>query len=114
VPTKCLVVIAGFRRGTDRRIMEAYRGPIEESPLAPWGVQLAGIFPRTRACELCTRASAPRVAPRRRCTDVIGTRLRSRGTRAFYRVRIPAASREAATDICGKLRSRRRVRVLKS
>jgi hypothetical protein len=35
---------------------------------------------------------------------VIGTRIRSRGTHAFYRVRIPAATREAATDICGKLR----------
>ena len=35
---------------------------------------------------------------------VIGTRMRTRGTRAFYRVRIPAATREAATDICGKLR----------
>ena len=34
---------------------------------------------------------------------VIGTRMRSRGTQAFYRVRIPAATREAATEICNRL-----------
>jgi hypothetical protein len=34
---------------------------------------------------------------------VIGTRIRSRGTRAFYRVRIPAATRDAAAEVCGKL-----------
>jgi hypothetical protein len=35
---------------------------------------------------------------------VIGTRFRSRGTRAFYRVRIPAATRAAAGEICDRLR----------
>ena len=49
---------------------------------------------------------------------VIGTRLRSRGTRAFYRVRIPAATRAAATEsatlhkaggACVVLKSSRRV-----
>ena len=38
---------------------------------------------------------------------VIGTRLRSRGTRAFYRVRIPAATREAANTLCARLRTER-------
>src|SRR5881394_3686564 len=41
-PTKCLILVAAFRRGSDRRMMEAYGGPIEESPIAPWGVQVAG------------------------------------------------------------------------
>jgi hypothetical protein len=35
---------------------------------------------------------------------VIGTLMRSRGTRAFYRVRIPAATRTAATEVCDRLR----------
>jgi len=35
---------------------------------------------------------------------VIGTRMRSRGTQAFYRVRIPAATRTTATEICDRLR----------
>jgi hypothetical protein len=103
-PTRCLVLAAAFRRGTDRRMMEAYRGPIEASPIAPWGVQLAGNFSKDRALASYARAKAQHaavlgdVAPM-----VIGTRLRSRGTRAFYRVRIPAATRQAATEICGKL-----------
>ena len=105
-PTRCLVLVAGFRRGGERRVIEAYSGPIEESPLSPWGVQVAGNFSKAIAlASLCARAARATpsllsdVAPM-----VIGTRMRSRGTRAFYRVRIPAATREAATDICGKLR----------
>src|SRR5262245_37024789 len=46
--TRCLVLVAAFRRGTDRRIYEAYGapygGPVQEGPLAPWGVQVAGNF----------------------------------------------------------------------
>lgn len=108
-PTRCLVLVAAFRRGTDRRVMEAYvgptLGPIEESPLSPWGVQVAGNFSKAVALASYARARERHasllsdVAPM-----VIGTRIRSRGTHAFYRVRIPAATREAASDICGKLR----------
>jgi len=108
-PTRCLVLVAAFRRGTDRRVMEAYvgptMGPIEESPLSPWGVQVAGNFSKAIALASYARARERHasllsdVAPM-----VIGTRIRSRGTHAFYRVRIPAATREAATDICSKLR----------
>jgi hypothetical protein len=108
-PTRCLVLVAAFRRGSDRRMLEAYTspytGPIEESPLSPWGVQVAGNFSKAIALASYARARARHasllgdIAPM-----VIGTRMRSRGTRAFYRVRIPAATREAATDICGKLR----------
>ena len=103
-PTRCLVLVAGFRRGTDRRLIEAYRGPIEESPLAPWGVQVAGNFSKELALASYTRAFARHgdilgeVVPM-----IIGTRLRSRGTHAFYRVRIPAATRAAAIGICARL-----------
>jgi hypothetical protein len=105
LPTRCLVLVAGFRRGGERRVIEAYSGPIEESPLSPWGVQVAGNFSKAIALASYARARERHaallsdVAPM-----VIGTRMRSRGTRPFYRVRIPAATREAATDICGKLR----------
>jgi hypothetical protein len=104
-PTRCLVLVAGFRRGGERRVIEAHSGPIEESPLSPWGVQVAGNFSKAIALASYARARARHasllsdVAPM-----VIGTRMRSRGTRPFYRVRIPAATREAATDICGRLR----------
>jgi hypothetical protein len=105
-PTRCLILVAAFRRGRDTRIIEAYRGPIEESPLAPWGVQLAGNFSKERALASYARARERHAALLNEVVPmVIGTRMRSRGTRAFYRVRIPAATRAAAGEMCRKLRA---------
>jgi len=62
-------------------VFEAYRGPIEESPIAPWGVQVAGNFSKEIALASYARAFTRHgdilgeVVPM-----VIGTRLRSRGT----------------------------------
>jgi hypothetical protein len=104
-PTRCLIVVASFRRDGGRRAIATYGGPIEQSPLAPWGVQLAGNFSKSVALASYGRVRQHHagilgdVAPM-----VIGTRLRSRGTGAFYRVRIPAATRAAATDMCDRLR----------
>lgn len=81
---------------------------IAEAPFAPWGVQLAGNFSKGRAL-----ASFRRAAGQHRSIIgelqpmVIGTRLRSRGTRAFYRVRLPAANRADATALCRKIQSDR-------
>ena len=36
---------------------------------------------------------------------IIGTRLRTRGTQAFYRIRIPAQSRQAADELCSRIRT---------
>jgi len=104
-PTKCLIVVAAFRRGTGRRpVAEPYEGPIAESPLAPWGVQVAGNFSKAMALSTYARARQRFAAILGEATPmVIGTRLRSRGTHAFYRVRIPAGTREAAAEICGRL-----------
>jgi hypothetical protein len=104
-PTRCLILVASFRRGTDRRMIEAYQRPIGESPLAPWGVQIAGNFSKQLALATYARERQRHAAI---LTDVapmvIGTRLRSRGTHAFYRVRIPAPTRVAATELCDRLR----------
>jgi len=108
-PTKCLILVAAFRRGSDRRMVEAYGGPIEESPISsspisPWGVQVAGNFSKEIALASYARAFTRHgdilgeVVPM-----VIGTRLRSRGTHAFYRVRIPVATRAAAIGMCARL-----------
>ena len=100
----CLELVANFRNGVDRRVFVASSGPITESPLAPWGIQIAGDFSKDRALAIYARARQryaavlSDVAPM-----VIGTRLRSRGTGAFYRVRVPAATREAATEFCNRL-----------
>jgi hypothetical protein len=71
---------------------------------APWGVQLAGNF--SKAIALATYGRA-----RQRYASIIGelqpmiigTRLRSRGTRAFYRVRVPAHSRNEANELCNRI-----------
>jgi len=70
----------------------------------PWGVQLAAGFLRDRAL-----ASYARVM--KRLTPVIGEHdpmllgsiWRSRGTRTFYQVRIGAATRAEANDLCQRI-----------
>lgn len=96
----CLAVIAELRRegggGDD----------ISGAPLTSWGVQLAGNFSKARALAQFARA-ARRYA--RIIGDaqpmIIGRRLRSRGTRRFYQVRLPAASRAAANAVCGRIQA---------
>jgi len=36
---------------------------------------------------------------------IIGRVLRSRGTKKFYQVRLPAATRQAAQVLCGRIRA---------
>ena len=60
------LLVAGFRRGGERRVIEAYSGPIEESPIAPWGVQVAGNFSKAVAlASLCAGEGAPCLDPER-------------------------------------------------
>ncbi len=76
------------------------------TPLSPWGVQLAGNFSKAIALASFERA-------RQRYAGVIGNVrpmiigrvLRSRGTRKFYQVRLPAATRQAAQAMCGRIRA---------
>jgi hypothetical protein len=103
-PTRCLILAASFRRGTDRRMVAAYEGPVQESPISPWGVQIAGNFSKERALATYARVRQRYASLLSDVTPmVIGTRIRSRGTHALYRVRIPAPTRQAAGDICAKL-----------
>lgn len=75
------------------------------TPFAPWGVQLAGNFSKARALAAYRRSQSRYASI---LADVqpmiIGTRLRSRGTRAFYRVRAPAQSRREANALCERIR----------
>jgi hypothetical protein len=77
-----------------------------EAPFAPWGVQLAGNFSKDRALASFSRARqtyASVIGDAR--PMIIGTRLRYRGTRAFYRVRVPAPTRAAAAELCNRIRA---------
>jgi soluble lytic murein transglycosylase-like protein len=73
----------------------------EQAAVAPWGVQLAGNFSKATALASFERA---RQRYSRILGDlppmIIGTRLRSRGTRPFYRVLVPASSRAKADQVC--------------
>lgn len=81
---------------------------IAEAPFAPWGVQLAGNFSKARALATFQRAGARHRAIIGALPPmVIGTRLRSRGTRAFYRVRLPAATRAEAIALCRRIQADR-------
>lgn len=70
-----------------------------------WGVQLAAGFSRDKALAMYARAM-------KRLGAVIGDQdpsllssvMRSRGTRAFYQVRIGADTRPAADDLCNRIR----------
>ncbi|HEX2510727.1 MAG TPA: lytic transglycosylase domain-containing protein [Microvirga sp.] len=95
----CLQVVAALR------IPSRGEPEPEAAVFAPWGVQLAGNFSKALALSSFARARrsyASIIGDVR--PMVIGTRLRSRGTRAFYRIRVPAPTREAAGALCDRLR----------
>ena len=70
-----------------------------------WGVQLAAGFDRDKALAMYARAM-------KRLSAVIGDQdpsllgsvMRSRGTRTFYQVRIGADTRPGADDLCNRIR----------
>jgi len=82
-PQSCRQIVAALRipgRG-DETI---------EAPFAPWGVQLAGNFSKERALATFRRTSQTYASLLKDMRPmIIGTRLRYRGTRTFYRVRAP-------------------------
>jgi Transglycosylase SLT domain/SPOR domain len=96
----CLQVAAALQKGTPATRIEV----AVAAGFAPWGVQLAGNF--SKAIALATYARS-----RQRYASIIGdlqpmiigTRLLSRGTRAFYRVRLPAQSRSEANALCNRI-----------
>jgi hypothetical protein len=106
--TSCLQVTAALRRGRAGQPQIAGAAADAEPaipPPAPWGVQLAGNFSKDLALQSYAREARAyanvlgAVQPM-----IIGTLLRSRGTKAFYRVRVPAQTREAAQATCSRIR----------
>lgn len=95
-----------------RQIVAVLRQPgrgnanVIEAPFAPWGVQLAGNFSKDQALSTYRRASMAYASVLKDTRPmIIGTRLRYRGTRTFYRVRAPAETRKDAEDLCQKIRA---------
>jgi len=74
------------------------------APLAPWGVQLAGNFSKARALAAFQRHGQRYAAIIGEMRPmIIGRLLRSRGTRRFYQIRLPAASRQVAEALCSRI-----------
>jgi hypothetical protein len=97
-PQNCLQIVASLRIPG--------RGDTLEAPFAPWGVQLAGNFSKERALATFRRSSGLYSSLLGETRPmIIGTRLRYRGSRTFYRIRVPAQTRDAANALCGKIRS---------
>lgn len=71
---------------------------------ASWGVQLAGNFSKALALAGFERArSAYADILKGLQPMIIGTRLNSRGTKPFYRIRVPAVSQAEAAALCRSL-----------
>jgi len=96
----CIALTAALRRDGGSGVGEELSG----APWAPWGVQLAGNFSKGLALAAFERASQRYAAVIGNLQPmIIGRLLRSRGTRRFYQVRLPAASRQAAADLCARI-----------
>ena len=102
--TTCRELMALLRRAPNTFI-DHLEDHVRLAAARLWGVQLAAGFDRTRALAMYARAIS-------RLGAVIGdqdpsllaTRLRSRGSRTFYQVRIGADTRGAADDLCNRIR----------
>lgn len=81
-------------------------GYAEEGVWAPWGVQLSGGFSRALALSTYARAQArhPDLLAERR-PMVVTARMGGRGTRAYYRIRVPHETRREANAHCAALRA---------
>jgi Transglycosylase SLT domain/SPOR domain len=82
--------------------------PIAIAAFAPWGVQLAGNFSKSLALASFERTRSRYATVLADAQPmVIGTRLRTRGFSAFYRVRVPAQTRAEANALCTRIRQAR-------
>jgi hypothetical protein len=87
---------------TIRRVQPAAEP--DAAPFAPWGIQLAGSFSKAAALASFARARHSYSAVLGDVRPlIIGTRLLSRGTRPYYRVRVGEPNRAAADLLCSKI-----------
>jgi hypothetical protein len=95
-PRSCIEITAALR---------AEEGA-DQLPLAPWGVQLSGNFSKAIAIASFERARQRYYGILGNLRPmIIGTVVRSRGTRPFYRVLVPASSRAEADQVCRAIKA---------
>jgi hypothetical protein len=81
--------------------------PEIETATGPWGVQVAGNFSRARAISAYVglQKRYPALLAER-LPMIVSGRMRGRGTRAFYQMRVPMQSREEADRFCAELKAK--------
>jgi Transglycosylase SLT domain/SPOR domain len=93
----CLTLIASLRT-------TVAASPVVSGWFAPWGVQIAASFNRGSALRAYERVQHDYYSIiGGKNPFVLGSVVRSRGTRPFYRVRVPAQNRPEAEKICAAL-----------
>lgn len=103
-PTSCRDLMAMLKRAPNPFVAELEQH-VELAAAKIWGVQLAAGFDRNKALAMYSRAVT-------RLSAVIGERdpsllssvVRSRGSHAFYQVRIGTDTRPEADDLCNRIR----------
>jgi hypothetical protein len=104
LPKSCPELIALLKRAPNPFVEELERH-IKIVDASAWGVQLSAGFSRARALTDYANASKRlRGLLTGHDPSILSTMLRSRGTRAFYQVRIGAETRPAADNLCTRIR----------
>lgn len=103
-PAACETLMALLRRAPNPFI-EQLDERVRLVAASAWGVQLAAGFSRNRVLQSYARILQRFDAVlRERDPSILGSVLRSRGTRAFYQVRVGADTRAGADELCARLR----------
>jgi hypothetical protein len=103
-PTSCRDLMALLNRAPNAFVAELEQH-VELAAAKIWGVQLAAGFDRNRALAMYSRAvTRLSAAIGERDPSLLSSVMRSRGTRAFYQVRIGADTRSEADELCGRIR----------
>jgi hypothetical protein len=103
--TSCAAVRAALRQGPGP-YLTALEQRIRTGGAMPWGVQLSGGFSRGKALAAFARAEQRHASLLAgKDTMILQTRMLSRGSRAFYQVRVGLPSRAASDSLCDRLRA---------
>jgi hypothetical protein len=102
--TSCLELMALLKRAPNYFVSRLEQS-VQLGTAQPWGVQLAGGFDRDIAMASYSRAvSRLRSVIGDQTPTLLSAQNRNRGMRAFYQVRIGADTRQAADDLCNRIR----------
>jgi Transglycosylase SLT domain/SPOR domain len=98
-PSSCLSLIAALR-------VTAPSSGVVSGWFAPWGVQIAASFSKGSALRAFARAQHDYASVIGDMNPfVLGSVLRSRGWRPFYRVRLPAQTGGEARKLCARIQA---------